>query len=278
MTYVGNGGGSYIQQTTYQYVGYGGDFEPMGKRRDITCWVCCPISMLLLPLLLWWLWHLFMSPAFDCDKDYVTWDVSWGIRKRQYCCETQGRGCATTAFPETTPTSPTTVSVSTSSVPHGDPHNCAIGVPEQWSLDKRRWCCRVHHRGCPRRPTLPPHRPPLDPYNCAAGYDNWQAGWSVGKKAWCCAHHHRGCPDTPGCLPGTKPYDCAAGYGNWLRGWSIGKKSWCCKHEGKGCTNSGKTYDCQAGYANWMAGWSLSKKQWCCQYEGKGCMPQPLER
>merc|ERR1712194_339600 len=49
------------------------------------------------------------------------------------------------------------------------------------------------HLGCPTNmPTVPPPQP--DPYNCADGFSNWQAGWSVAKKAWCCAHHSKGCP------------------------------------------------------------------------------------
>mmetsp|Transcript_101706 Transcript_101706/g.265251 ORF Transcript_101706/g.265251 Transcript_101706/m.265251 type:complete len:947 (+) Transcript_101706:44-2884(+) len=32
-----------------------------------------------------------------------------------------------------------------------------------------------------------------DPYDCAAGFSNWQAGWSDGKKSWCCEHAQKGC-------------------------------------------------------------------------------------
>jgi len=251
MAYVGDGTGSYIQETTYQYVGYGGDFEPFQQRRDFTCLVCCPILLVLLPLLLWWLWSLFHAAPYDCDRDYVIWDVAWSQRKRMYCCETEGRGCPTTAFPATTPEVPPTppptppVTPTRTPPPTGDPHNCAIGEPVDWSRRKRRWCCRVHHKGC--RPTLPPptppitfpptFRPPPDPYNCADGYDNWQAGWSIGKKTWCCRVHGKGCPMSTGCVTTSEPYDCEAGYANWQAGWSIRKKAWCCKNKSKGCPN-----------------------------------------
>merc|ERR1712190_446777 len=54
LAYVGTGRGDYIQETTYRYVGCGGDFAR--PRRDFTCLIttCCLLSLLLLiPLLLW---------------------------------------------------------------------------------------------------------------------------------------------------------------------------------------------------------------------------------
>merc|ERR1719414_2741381 len=95
-----------------------------------------------------------------------------------------------------------------------DPYNCADGFANWqagWSVPKKEWCCRVHGKGCPGQaaggcpPTAPPPRPivpvqpilppvmpvmptmpprPADPYNCADGFANWQAGWSVPKKEW----------------------------------------------------------------------------------------------
>merc|ERR1711920_871670 len=54
LAYVGCGQGDYVQETTYKYVGCGGDFAR--SRRDFTCLIttCCLLSLLLLiPLLLW---------------------------------------------------------------------------------------------------------------------------------------------------------------------------------------------------------------------------------
>merc|ERR1711972_1000951 len=39
----------------------------------------------------------------------------------------------------------------------------------------------------------PPPPPPSLPYDCAAGFANWQAGWSEPKKVWCCHHQGKGC-------------------------------------------------------------------------------------
>merc|ERR1719273_2435340 len=75
---------------------------------------------------------------------------------------------------------------------------------------------------------------PSDPYDCNAGYSNWQAGWSVGKKGWCCQVKHMGCAGAGA----SEPYDCNAGYSNWVKGWSVDKKAWCCQHKGRGCTTT----------------------------------------
>merc|ERR1711972_1117692 len=70
------------------------------------------------------------------------------------------------------------------------------------------------------------------PYDCNAGFANWQAGWSEPKKVFCCHHIGKGCAPPP---PAPAPYDCNAGFANWQAGWSEPKKSWCCQHQGKGC-------------------------------------------
>merc|ERR1712242_471207 len=118
-----------------------------------------------------------------------------------------------------------------------------------WKADKKSWCCRIHHVGCPQpvapvpmpmpAPIMPAPivpRPPADPYNCADGFANWVVGWSVGKKEWCCRVHGKGCPgQAAGCAPvaTSAPYDCNAGFANWMAGWSAPKKDWCCKNAGK---------------------------------------------
>merc|ERR1712085_176582 len=73
-----------------------------------------------------------------------------------------------------------------------DPWNCAVDPEWKWCAGKKAWCYRIHHLGC--RTTKPP-------YDCNAGFWNWQHGWSVAKKAWCCRHEAKGCPQPGGgCL------------------------------------------------------------------------------
>merc|ERR1712107_730550 len=66
------------------------------------------------------------------------------------------------------------------------------------------------------------------PYDCNAGYSNWEKGWPSGKKTYCCQHEHRVCPATPAPAVTTSlPYDCNAGYHNCyhclIKQWSVGK-------------------------------------------------------
>jgi len=269
MSYVGGGQGSYTTETTYKYVGFGGDYGR--PRRDFTC-ILCPLSLLLLIPLLWWLLSgTSTSLPYDCEAGFEMWESTWSLGQQEFCCSTMGRGCATTAFPATTPmvpvtpfptpppTPPLTPPPTPPAAPSGpvDPFNCAVDAENTWAADKKAWCCRIHHRGCPPtapppqpilpavqpapvQPILPPMQPtlpprPADPYDCNAGFANWQAGWSVAKKEWCCRVHGKGCANQGGFLTSSEPYDCDAGFANWQAGWSIPKKSWCCANKGKGC-------------------------------------------
>merc|ERR1719476_851872 len=114
MSYVGTGHGDYIQETTYKYVGCGGDFDVVRPRRDFTCIItgCCLLSLLLLiPLLMWLLGCLTTSLPYNCDAGFGNGAVAesqWSQAQKDYCCATVGRGCATTALPETTFTIPPT--------------------------------------------------------------------------------------------------------------------------------------------------------------------------
>merc|ERR1712190_680991 len=106
LAYVGSGQGDYIQETTYKYVGCGGDFAR--PRRDFTCLIttCCLLSLLLLiPLLLWLCSGTPTSLPYDCEAGFEMWETTWSPAQQEFCCQTMGRGC-TTALPETTPTIP----------------------------------------------------------------------------------------------------------------------------------------------------------------------------
>jgi len=106
------------------------------------------------------------------------------------------------------------------------------------------------------------------PFDCEAGYWNWQKGWSESKKLWCCNNRNRGCPSTST----GEPYDCQAGLSNWQSGWSRGKKLWCCTVKNLGCPvpTTSLPFDCDAGFFNWHI-WAPAKKTWCCAHYNKGC-------
>merc|ERR1711884_787640 len=115
MSYVGHGGGEYIQETTYKYVGAGGDFDVVRSRTDFTCIItsCCLLSLLLLlPLLLWLLSGVASTLPYDCDEGFSMWETAWSQAQQDFCCSTMGRGCTTarpaTALPEPPVTVPPT--------------------------------------------------------------------------------------------------------------------------------------------------------------------------
>merc|ERR1711963_1096949 len=127
----------------------------------------------------------------------------WPAGKKAYCCRTTQKGCPP--------------------APPADP-NCAVGAPNTWTAQKKAWCCVHHHIGCPPTPPpMPIFRPPPPPppapiivpppapivpppapigttscpYDCNAGFSNWQKGWPAGKKAYCCRTAQKGCPPAP---------------------------------------------------------------------------------
>merc|ERR1712061_908286 len=146
LAYVGSGQGEYVQETTYKYVGCGGDFSR--PRRDFTCLIttCCLLSLLLLiPLLLWLLSGPATSLPYDCESGFAQWETIWSPAQQQFCCSTMGRGC-TTVRPETTPTvpptpfptpPPTPPPTTRPPAPSGpvDPFNCAIDPENPWAAD-----------------------------------------------------------------------------------------------------------------------------------------------
>merc|ERR1719476_171284 len=235
LAYVGTGQGDYIQETTYRYVGCGGDFAR--PRRDFTCIIITGSVLgllLLIPLLLWLM--AGAAEIYDCRAAPGFNPDLWGSAQKDYCCRTAGVGCATTrpvtAPPTPPPTPPPTVTNPNirpapitlpptlrpilppvrpiAPLPPADPYNCAVGTYPTWQQPKQQWCCDNHHI-CSAQTSAPQ---PADPYNCADGFANWQAGWSIGKKEWCCRVHGKGCPNQGG------------------GGWSIGKKEWCCRVHG----------------------------------------------
>merc|ERR1712117_331134 len=88
-----------------------------------------------------------------------TWETTWSQAQKDFCCASMGRGCATIALPETTPTvPPTPFPTQPPTPPPTPPPTAPPTLP----------------------PTLPPFVPPtappgpVDPFNCAVGqYPMW---------------------------------------------------------------------------------------------------------
>merc|ERR1719166_870413 len=112
LSYVGPGQGGYMQETTYKYVGAGGDFDVVRPRRDFTCIItgCCLLSLLLLlPLLAWLLSGVGTTLPYDCDEGFPMWETAWSQAQQDFCCSTMGRGCTTTRPATALPEPPVTV-------------------------------------------------------------------------------------------------------------------------------------------------------------------------
>lgn len=133
----------------------------------------------------------------------------------------------------------------------GQPDACMLAYIMVLSQCPVCFHCAPGYTGCRPDATMKTSLP----YDCEAGFSNWEEGWSNTKKKWCCEHAKRGCE-----------YDCNAGAHNWKKGWSDRKKDYCCRRENKGCP-----FDCEAGYANMQSGWSFLKKAWCCEHKERGC-------
>jgi len=172
MYYVGPCQGDYMAQSTYRYVGYGGDFSSVRRRRDFTCLLTTLLLSLALLFLVWWWW-----PVDECYVDQMDWQYKWTRARQIRCCARTGIGCKNGPTPQPGPV---------------DPFNCALGYlnwQAGWSTGKKSWCCKVHGKGCGS-----PGPSQAAEYDCNAGYQNWVKGWSMNKKNWCCERQRKGCP------------------------------------------------------------------------------------
>ena len=200
--------------------------------------------------------------------------MSWDVPKKVYCCLHAGKGCPTTPPAPSTMPAPVvpvvpvvTTAMSTTSP---CPIDCNAGYndldPLQWvrgwSGEKKLYCCRTAHRGCPSELPPPSGLPPsgLPPvadtfqYDCNAGYhpcfECLVRQWSPAKLTYCCKTANKGCPSElpppSGLPPSNAPpepdnsvYDCDAGYHHCMHclelSWSRKKTDYCFKNFHKGC-------------------------------------------
>lgn len=120
-------------------------------------------------------------------------EAQWIQDKKEWCCQNHYLGCP----PNPAAAAATVVQAAfVAAPPPADPYNCAEGFPNWkmgWSDSKKKWCCDVHHRGCPGDDTTTPKT-----FDCDAGFANWMNGWSIAKKQWCCDNFGKGCVAAPG--------------------------------------------------------------------------------
>jgi len=126
------------------------------------------------------------SAAPNCLEGLHTWRTSWGADKKQYCCNTYGRGCEVRTLVITTTTAQASKTSASSTnramvvkppaltLPQPVPNPVPVPAP-------------AAQAPVAKAATTSP------PYDCAAGLANWVAGWSASKKDWCCRSTGAGC-------------------------------------------------------------------------------------
>jgi len=169
LVYVGTGCGEYKAESTYRYVGYGGDFTSVRRRRDFTCLITTVLLAMLMLLLLWltypcqFVWTFFQFP------------VCWGPPVYH-------------PVPAPTPALRLAGPV--------DPYNCASDLAawqSSWSHEKKDWCCTVHGKACGANAGNNWLFVAAATYDCNVGIENYVKGWSEEKARWCCAQGTSSC-------------------------------------------------------------------------------------
>lgn len=81
MAFVGGGQGEFMAEQQYRFIGYGGEFSNVRRRRDFTCLICTALSLLLALLAVMW---CFWPSANECEIDAANWQYKWNPLTRFY--------------------------------------------------------------------------------------------------------------------------------------------------------------------------------------------------
>jgi hypothetical protein len=191
---------------------------------------------------------------YDCNTDRETWKEG----QKRWCCDNFRKGC-----PDPTPEPDHLPQCATRCVVDGTTKTCGQWIQSMAATDfanQARSCamavgkvlkecpvcsvCSLGDSGCvdekltdsqaaggevaeaseDQATTSPP-------YDCVAGFVNWEDGWSETKKTWCCSEKSLGCSEEAG----STSFDCANGFDNWEEGWQSEKKDWCCANKQIAC-------------------------------------------
>lgn len=150
-------------------------------------------------------------------------------------------------------------------------YNCEDGPLQNWPVEKRSWCCKREHRGCPpSQAIIALGADAGGPYDCEAGKQRLDSDWTTEQKQWCCLAKQVGCSATPPPprLNSSQLYDCQVNGSVHEESWTSPQRAWCCMFRGIACRSF---YDCQAGLERWKDWWSLQKQAWCCKNKRVGC-------
>jgi len=170
--------------------------------------------------------------------------------------------------------------------------DCLAGyynLENEWSEEKRFWCCAHEKLGCNHL------------HNCnLKDPGNPITSWSWDKMQFCCVTYGVSCLHTR--APTARVvqealYNCNPGSpGNSLDTWLDPQAEYCCNNFQVGCdapgspappapvatsvptappttttSQRGARFDCQADLLDWELMWSVAKQEWCCRHEQLGC-------
>merc|ERR1712048_565453 len=99
-----------------------------------------------------------ISPEHNCEADLSTWESSWSLTKKTWCCNHEGHGCGPS----------TTIVMFDCFTTFAKFRN----GQQSWSGAKRAWCCKHHNRGCVVHSAG-------DSYDCDDGYKTWRSDWNI---------------------------------------------------------------------------------------------------
>lgn len=126
-----------------------------------------------------------VSEPFDCQAGLSNWHAGWSDKKKDYCCHKHELGCD----------SDEGESIGSMQI------DCASDYInwQKWSSGKKLYCCDKYNLACEGSDHHVHHVTGMvdhihaEPYDCAAGFDNWHRGWSRHKKGYCCDKYQLGC-------------------------------------------------------------------------------------
>jgi len=155
---------------------------------------------------------------WNCEGGFVPIS-SWSAEQITWCCINKQIGCPPTT---TGPPSPTPTPAATTTPLQGCDAPCTLaGAQDTCRVQMARHAagefkeqaqpCAISQqwviKQCPACKACPPctdatPTPQVGydsmPFDCNAGYDNWELGWAQAQKAWCCQNTGRACASAPG--------------------------------------------------------------------------------
>jgi len=285
VSFVGNGRGDYVMETTFRYVGIdSNDYRRDGRKLNCTgCVMGCGCLCVLLLFATAGL--VLTSPRFQpvLEKSGLDPSIQKSLRgvanqAQAWLCDYLAVGCIEEAqetesreqdrlakliFPKHAMPPATQAPEHTT---------IASAVPDIIEVPDRKPRAHNWHL-LPAIRASRPTKAPIETLTFKAPVAQLPAAMSKDSPGEAKSAKHSRAPED------IAKFNCNQGLSNWKEGWSPEKKTWCCEHEVKGCEpkllSSAEAdklgFDCVKDHGKWKTAWSFAKKAWCCQHKSTGC-------